>query len=275
MNHPLVRRRINLRISGDPSLWPTTWLGRCLRERLPFHHAASIGCGVGNLERDVVSQNLVNQITGVDASSNCVLEATDLARKSGLESRIAYHCGDAREWLAGASGLDAVFFHQSLHHFDRLDELLRLVAAALKPQGIVYLDEYVGPARDEWRVGCLIPHNVAYRLLPRRVRRPRLVRAPINRSDPTEAINSSQIVTSVQRHFDILEQRNYGGNLVSVVYPNLRRPSDSPPSPPADFDKAVEFLLDLEDWWLRHSKPTAARPYYTVLIGVPKSTRAG
>lgn len=274
MSHPLVRRRINFRISGDPNLWPTPWLGSRLRELLPLQRTASIGCGIGAFERGVVSHGLVTQIVGVDSSSSCIDEATDLAQRSGLETRIAYYCGDAREWLRKASGLDGVFFHQSLHHFDRLDELLRLVAGALRPGGILFLDEYVGPARDEWRLRDLVLHNVAYRLLPRRVRRAGVVRAPINRCDPTEAINSSQILTSVEKHFDILERRDYGGNLVSVIYPNLRRPNESPGSPPEEFDRAIEFLLDLEEWCLRHPRLTRAKPYYTTAIATPR-TRAG
>lgn len=272
MSHPIVRRRINLRISGDQDLWPTVWLGRRLRDRLPLQRTASIGCGIGNFERDVVGQGLVKQIVGVDASTACVAEATELARKAGIESRAAYHCGDAREWLRSATALDAVFFHQSLHHFDRLDELLSLVASALRPDGVLYLDEYVGPARDEWRLRHLLAHNLAYQLLPRSVHRTWLVRAPINRQDPTEAINSSQILTSVEKHFDILERRDYGGNLVSVIYPNLRRPNEFPASPRDEFDRAIDFLLDLEEWCLRHPWLTNARPYYTAVIAVPRTT---
>jgi len=209
MSHPIVRRRINLRISGDQDLWPTVWLGRRLRDRLPLQRTASIGCGIGNFERDVVGQGLVKQIVGVDASTACVAEATELARKAGIESRAAYHCGDAREWLRSATALDAVFFHQSLHHFDRLDELLSLVASALRPD---------------------------------------------------------------EKHFDILERRDYGGNLVSVIYPNLRRPNEFPASPRDEFDRAIEFLLDLEEWCLRHPWLTNARPYYTAVIAVPRTT---
>jgi hypothetical protein len=101
-----------------------------------------------------------------------------------------------------------------------------------------------------------------------------LIRAPINRQDPTEAINSSQILDSVEKHFDILERRDYGGTLVSVIYPNLRRPNESPGSDPEEFDRAITFLLDLEEWCLRHPRLTRARPYYTAAIAVPR-TRAG
>ena len=265
LSHPLVRARVNLRISGDPNVWPTAWLASRLRDQLPLGRTASIGCGIGNFERGAVSQGLVTQIIGIDSSPSCIEEARSHSRDSGFAG-ITYYCGDAREWLKGKTGLDGVFFQQSLHHFDRLDDLFRLVAAALRPGGLLYLDEYVGPARHEWRRRDLLLHNLAYRLLPGRVRRAGLVRAPINRDDPTEAINSSEILTSLERHFEILERRDYGGNLLSVIYPNLRRPSDSPGSPPEEFDRAITFLLDLEEWCLRHAKLTGSKPYCTIVI---------
>src|SRR4029079_5429914 len=100
--------------------------------------------------------------------------------------------------------------------------------------GFLYLDEYVGPSRDEWHWWRLFAQNFAYYMLPRATRRPHLVRAPINYEDPTEAIRSSEIVGAVTRHSRIVERRDYGGNLLAVVYPNLKRA----PS----FDKAVERL---------------------------------
>lgn len=265
LSHPLVRARVNSRISGDPDTWPTAWLASRLRERLPLERTASIGCGIGNFERGAVSLGLVGRIVGIDSSPSCIEEATSLARDGGFGG-ITYYCGDAREWLKGQAGLDGVFFHQSLHHFDRLDELFRLAAAALRPGGFLMLDEYVGPARNEWRFRDLLLHNLAYRLLPRTVRRAGLVRAPINRDDPTEAINSSQILTSVARHFEVLDRRDYGGNLLSVIYPNLRRPTESPGSPPAVFDRAITRLLDLEEWCLRHPRLTGSKAYYTCVI---------
>ena len=265
MSHPLVRARINFRISGDPQVWPTAWLASRLHGQLDSGRTASIGCGIGNFERGAVSQGLVTRIIGVDSSPSCIDEATSHARDSGLAG-ITYYCGDAREWLKGQTGLDGVFFQQSLHHFDRLDELFRLVAGALRPGGLLVLDEYVGPARNEWRLRDLLLHNLAYRLLPGRVRRAGLVRAPINRDDPTEAINSSQILTSVEKHFEVLERRDYGGNLLSVIYPNLRRPGQSPGSPPEEFDRAITLLLDLEEWCLRHPRLTSSKPYYTTVI---------
>jgi len=203
-NHPAVRAWINRRVTGDPEKWPIEWLPRVVPDRLPFRRAVSIGCGLGNLERSLVELGVVGRVTGVDASVEAVGQARSAASAAGLTDRISYVAADAWTFLAATRGLDAVLFHSSLHHFDRLADFLGLVRAALSPRGILYLDEYVGPARGEWTWRHLLRWNRLYRGLPAAVRRTRVIRRPINREDPTEAIESSGILPAVERHFRVL-----------------------------------------------------------------------
>jgi SAM-dependent methyltransferase len=247
MNHPAVRQRINRRITGDPGKWPIQWLPTVVPDRVPFRRALSIGCGVGNLERSLAEFSIVGHVTGIDSSVEAIGQARRAARERGMGDRISYVAADAREFLGGARDLDAVFFHASLHHFDRLSELLGLVRAALSPRGILYLDEYTGPARGEWTWRHLLRWNALYRRLPPEVRRTRVIRRPINRDDPTEAIESSGILPAVEKHFRVLARKDYGGNLLAPIYPSLLRP-DQPGGPdPARFDAAVAALLEREE----------------------------
>jgi SAM-dependent methyltransferase len=270
MNHPLVRERINLRVTGDRHTWPTTWLKMQSGGRAPLRRTASIGSGVGNFERDIVRQEIVANVTGIDASVSCIARAKEIADDEGYSSAITYVSGDAREWLRNARDLEAVFFHQSLHHFDLLEELMKLVRAALRPGGILYIDEYIGPSRDEWHMRDLALHNFLYYRLPKAVRRVRVIRAPINREDPTEAVQSSKIMRAIESEFDILTRRDYGGNVLAVMYPNLNWMEHSPEQA-ARISETVEFLLDVEDVILRHPKILrASGSFYTVAIATPK-----
>jgi SAM-dependent methyltransferase len=249
MNHPSVRAAINRRVTGNPELWPIAWLPQIAGARIPFERAISIGCGLGHFERSLAQLGIVKRVTGVDSSASAIEQARRSA--SDLAGSISYRAGDAWSILRGSRDLDAVFFHASLHHFRRLPEFLGLVLGALARHGILYLDEYVGPARDEWTWRHLFAWNRVYRGLPTAVRRTRVIRRPINRRDPTEAIESSGIVAAVEEHFRIVARRDYGGNLLAPIYPSLRRP-DQPGGPPAGvFDAAVELLLEYEETLLR------------------------
>jgi SAM-dependent methyltransferase len=261
--NPAVREAINSRISGDPHRWPLDWFQEAFADRLPLAEAVSIGCGAGALERDLVARNICERITGIDVAGPPLEKARQEATAEGLGERISYVLADARKYLQAREGeLSAVFFHASLHHFDRLDELLRLVASALAPPGLLYVDEYVGPSRRQWHPLRLLPANLAYYALPRSARRTRLIRAPINDEDPTEAIASHEIVPAIERSLRILERRDYGGNLLSLLYPNLRRPDEtSGPRDRAEFQTAVQRLLSWEDALLGKT-----RSYFTVIV---------
>lgn len=257
MAHPLVRAAINTRVSGDPSVWPVEALRIQIAARSAIGDALSVGCGLGSLERSLIDEGVVERITAVDVSESALAEA----RAAAGSRSITYVRADARDYLRSRPrSLDAVFFHQSLHHFERLDELMSLVRGALRPGGFLYIDEYVGPSRDEWRPWSLIAANLAYRLLPRVTRRPRVIRAPINHEDPTEAIRSSGIVSAIDKHFVSRHRRDYGGNLLAVVYPNLSQTDR------AAFDAAVRKLIAMEDRLLK----LGARSYYTVILAEPR-----
>jgi SAM-dependent methyltransferase len=261
--HPAVREAINARISGDPAVWPLDWFRGAFADRLPLARALSIGCGAGALERDLVAKGICERITGIDVAGPPLEKARQDAAAAGWSDRITYELAEAREVLKARTGtLDAVFFHASLHHFDRLDDLLQLVAGALAPGGLLYVDEYVGPSRRQWHPLRMLPANLAYYALPSSVRRPRLIRAPVNDEDPTEAVASHEIVPAIARHLDVLARRDYGGNLLSLVYPNLRRPdAASSPRQRADFERAVARLLSWEERLLGR-----ARSYFTVTV---------
>lgn len=266
MNHPSVRERINRRVTGDAGRWPIEWLPSAVPGRVPFRAAVSIGCGVGYLERSLAEHGIVEHVTGVDASGEAIAEARKAAAERGFADRISYVASDAWTFLAAARDLDAVFFHASLHHFDRLPEFLGLVRRALSPQGVLYLDEYVGPARGEWTWRDLARWNALYWTLPRAVRRTRVIRRPINREDPTEAIESSGIAPAVEKHFRVVARRDYGGNLLAVVYPSLLRP-DQPGGPPVElFEAVIGALLEREEAILRRGPG-----FHAVIVAEPGS----
>lgn len=264
---PNVRARVNERITGDPSVWPIPWFRSRpeIAARLPFGRVLSVGCGTGGLERDLVRSGVASRAVGVDVAMAPLAAARRAAGAEGLRDRIAYASAEARTLLEREKHWDAVFFHGSLHHFDDVPGILARARSALKPAGILYLDEYAGRSRGHWRPWHLLVPNLAFRLLPRAVRRTRRVRSPVTDEDPTEQIASADILPAVRRFFRVLEQRDYGGNLLLLVYPNLRRPPD-----PSAFPEAIERLLRWEDAMLRHPRIFGETSAHVVLWAQPR-----
>jgi SAM-dependent methyltransferase len=53
-----------------------------------------------------------------------------------------------------------------LHHFSRLGEIMRMIARALGPGGLLIMDEYVGPSRFQWASGQMRAANALLTMLP-------------------------------------------------------------------------------------------------------------
>jgi SAM-dependent methyltransferase len=116
-----------------------------------------------------------------------------------------------------ASAYDIVFFHGSLHHAANPDRLLDEVLKTLKPGGFLYVDEYVGPSRDEWRDEYLRHVRSEYDLLDDNFKL-RPLAPPVEPGDPSEMIRSSRILPAIRERFEILHYRPYWGNLLFPLF---------------------------------------------------------
>src|SRR5258708_2950294 len=209
MAEPAIREYINQSIGGTSSSWPINWFVEWLDGRR-FERALSIGCGTGGFERDLINRDMCSTFDAFDGSVVSLHLAHEEARRAGLGSRIRYFAMDFNEPKLPRNTYDAVFFHQSAHHVGKLEKLFRAVLLALKPGGILYLDEYVGPSRFEWTSDSLAPQEQVYRSLPEELRTTASVPLPIQADDPSEAFRSSEIVEQLEIGFTIRETRPYG-----------------------------------------------------------------
>ena len=217
-----VRLHINELIGGEgPRKWPIEWFEWWLKGR-KFRRALSVGCGTGALERQLVQRGVCEHVDAFDASLTSLYIARNAAHEAGLAERIRYFAADFGECVLPRRTYDLVFFHQSAHHIERLERFFARMLDSVKPDGLVYLDEYVGPSRFEWSDALLAQQQAVYSSLPAALRTGDRLRLPIQEDDPTEAVRSSQIEPQLKVGFDIVARRPYGGTLLAVVLPQLR-----------------------------------------------------
>ncbi len=256
MHDPLVRRYINASLTGNPDQWPMEWFRTAFAAK-PFERGISFGSGNGALERDVRTKEICRSIVGTDISPAALVSARESAANSGIDG-IRYERMDFNDLHLASRSVDIAFFHQALHHCERLETCLDEVHDALEPGGILYLDEYVGPSRGDWRKPLLARADVVFGSLPGWVRRRRHLQLPVDWRDPSEAIRSSEILPEIRQRFEVLEERGYGGNLLSVIFPHLNLTAGSP----ADAAGIVRFLIEEEKRELAGGAP----PFSVVVI---------
>jgi len=236
MAHPLVRHYINESISGSLGGWPLDWFQRTYPRK--FGHALSIGCGTGALERDLLRRDVVETIDAFDLSNDSLMVARTEAAGEQLHERVRYFRGDFNAITLPRDHYDLVCFHQSLHHVQNIEPLLREVMRAMKPDGVLYLDEFIGPSRTDWSPFTVRWYRALYQSFPRNVRYFDDFAMPIQEEDPSEAIRSADIFSRLVIGFDIEQFRGYGGNILAMMFPDLVVPLLS--------DEQVDMLIRTE-----------------------------
>ena len=261
MADALCRRAINMRVSGDEAVWPLDFLHASSGGRR-FDRLLSLGCGTGRVERAVRRLDIARMVDAVDGSTVSIELAREKAREEGIGG-IEYRVADLNRLDLPPRRYDAVVFHQSLHHVNSVERLLQQVRRTLVVSGLLFLEEWTGPSRFEWDPAKLDRARAAFARLPLEWRQWPELRPPIEEHDPTEAVRSSAILPSLRRLFDPIVERPYGGQILSILLPQLRREV----IPEHEWSRLVSEWLALEDAELR-DRPAAS--YYTAILARPR-----
>lgn len=252
-----VRHSINEQISGDRGVWPLQWFQRFLDGRT-FARGLSIGCGTGALERDLVRLGICRAVDACDVSIASVAIARARADEEGAGHAIRYFVSDFNRPALPSRAYDAIFFHQSLHHVAKLEKLLRAVLRAVKPDGLLYLEEFIGPSRADWNEKTLERYHAIYERFPEDARWFDYMPFPVQWDDPSEAVRSAEIVPQLRIGFAIDALRGYGGNILAPIFPALRAGKITP--------EMIRILID-ED---RRATAGGEAPFHAVIVARPR-----
>lgn len=167
---PEVHRYINRRITDNPDRdWIEDTLQRYFSGRLPLARALSLGCGAGFLERSLARLGAFAQCDAYDVADGAVNKAREVAAAEGWH-HINYFVTDINRIELPHAVYDAVWVHSAMHHFDALEHVCQQIAQALKPDGLLILQEYVGPNRFQFPERQQEIANLCLRLVPERYR---------------------------------------------------------------------------------------------------------
>ncbi|MDE0982887.1 MAG: hypothetical protein OSB11_13145, partial [Gammaproteobacteria bacterium] len=105
-------------------------------------------------------------------------------------------------------------------------------ARCQKSGGYFIINEFVGPNQFQWTEVQLVHCQRLLEEIPESYRQ--MIREPgvkhsaerptiefMNGYDPTEAIRSADIITELEKQFEIVERRDFGGTLLHLVLDNI------------------------------------------------------
>ncbi|MEJ2568199.1 MAG: hypothetical protein P8Z50_04915, partial [candidate division WOR-3 bacterium] len=132
---------------------------------------------------------------------------------------------------------------------------------AMNPGGLLVINEYIGPNRFQWTNQQLkkanyylnkIPGHYRYlwqsRRIKKKIYRPGLLRMIL--SDPSEAVDSEEILPQISRKFKKIEEKPYGGNLLHLIFKDI---SHNFTKNTSDINKMLDFLFRAEDEFLENT----------------------
>jgi len=209
----LVRKyKDNLATGNENTHWISDILNR-FKEYLPFGNVLIVGCGNGWLERQLYDLGIGKHFDAFDMSEKYINEAKELKQSRPID----YFLDDINSMSKIEDNkYDAVFNFAVLHHAMNIEYALKKLASCLKNNGLMFNEEYVGPARNQYSDDHV---NIMLEImsdLPKKFRtKAKFLRPPLAnfRVEPSEAIHSDLILPLIPKYFDIIYQRNLNGGL--------------------------------------------------------------
>lgn len=229
-----------------------------------FERGVSLGCGAGRLERALVTAGTCKSFHGIDISEGAVADARRAAAEASLP--ITYEAADLNFVELEPHAYDLVVAQTSLHHVLFLERVAFQAWRALKPNGLMWIHDFVGETQGQYQPKRLQIINELLAILPEKHRRNinngRTVSKietpkPGTLGSPFEKIRSGDIVPIFTTLFDIEWKAEFTAFLDLVAPPGTR----SSYAQNEDTRTAMELLLYMDQLCLREGliKPVAGQ----------------
>lgn len=225
---PEVKKRWNLLITGDQEKNDNEYFIERFLLKSEKLKALSLGCGTGFRELLWAGSNKFYHIDAIDLSPTRILFATQQAESAGYSGLINYQVKDFNE-IEGVELYDIIFCEQSLHHFTPIEYAVKKIKRLLKMNGLLLVNEYVGPNRFQWTKEQLQETNKLLNIIPgnyrtffnsklskEKIYRPGIIRMILN--DGSEAAESEQILPVLSNHLSLIDKKDYGGTILHPLF---------------------------------------------------------
>ncbi len=228
---PYLNERVNFLISGNSKIQYEQYISEKYFDSEKPGTLISLGCGAGNHEMNLARLNPHQTIIGYDISKELIDRANE---KADQLANISFYDTDVYKLDLEAESVDCFLFNASLHHFKDIKTFIRSkIYPALKKDGLVVINEYVGPnrlnfskAQIDYCNKCLndivskenrkILHLNSYKTRCYRLGKIRMIV-----SDPSECVDSASILPVLRGEFEELEFKNLGGNILLPVLKHI------------------------------------------------------
>jgi 2-polyprenyl-3-methyl-5-hydroxy-6-metoxy-1,4-benzoquinol methylase len=276
--NPIVHQHYQLRASGGKGYY--NWLDFCIGHffgtNIPTR-ILSVGCGSGGLERHLANLKAFEELDAIDIAPISIEIAKQKAKEENI-SGINYYCRNIEESDFPGENYDAVFYNMSLHHMFNVDAVLEKTKKVMNKDSFLFIHEYIGPNRFDFTdrekevisaVYTLIPDQFCISLaeanfgfLQKKIVLP--TPAEVAQVDPSEAVCSAQITSTLPKYFDIVEFNPIGGTILQFLLQNIAGHFRVENQDSLD---VLDLIMQIEDTLI---KINDLEPHFALIIAQPK-----
>jgi len=229
---PKVRERWNLKMTGNPDVDYKKYYVQKYTNENDSLKLLSLGSGTCSNELEFASYPQFEEVVCVDISRSRLDNAAETAKKRNLNN-MQFLCEDVYKYPFPEEYFDIILFNSSLHHFNNINHFIpTYIDKALKKNGRIIINEYVGADRLQFSKEDICAINKAIKLIddPYRVKsRTNIIKKSFSghgiirmlMSDPSECIDSSSILPTLHKHYKVVEERPYGGNILQSALKDI------------------------------------------------------
>src|SRR5690554_4182300 len=230
---PALKERTNFLISGDSKINYEQYLTKNYFKNDGTETLVSYGCGIGSHETLLAELNPQLRIKAYDISEELINNAKQNAQQKGLNN-IEFINEDVYQLKIQENSVDYYLFNASLHHFSEIEKFVgQKLYPTLKKNGLIIINEYVGPNRMNFPKKQIAYSNRCLReviskenrkilgLNAYKTRCYRLGNLRMKLSDPSECVDSESILPVLRKYFEELEFKKLGGNILVPVLKHI------------------------------------------------------
>jgi SAM-dependent methyltransferase len=211
-----IQRRLNWIVSGDERINSVQWF---VNKFGPFKKVADLGCGDGVL---IMALSAIARGTAIDAYDFSQASIDRSRERAGAVPNLSLRKFDLNREKLPTAAYDAIFATGTMHHIEKLDFCFTSMFDAMKPDGMLWLNDYFGPSRFQWSDTQMRLANELLSLVPEKWRLSNAVirfdAKVIEDIDPSEAVAPHVIDDALFAHFEIIRKVPRGGTLLAPIF---------------------------------------------------------
>jgi SAM-dependent methyltransferase len=223
-NIQTIRELVLKRITGSPDLsWFTK---KILARKTPFGRVLTFGDGHGMAAEAFQRKKDTSEVISINLSAGEGKRFQETMESVAMDKPYRFVQANANTYEYEQLGMfDTIIDVGAFHHFEKFETLFPRINQVLKKDGLLYIDEFVGPSKYFFKNEIVEIINECLQTLPksliadrRLVKQADFIDLWKRCPDPSECVRSGDLDKALRDNFQLLECDDVGGTLLQPFF---------------------------------------------------------